>query len=288
MTIITNEIVDTLSIYSNYRYLRSKGEGWLFRKFNKSMGEDIYDVYSREIVTLKDHGMIRGSLLGLRYLNKNVDESDLDTIQSLDQCIEFGTQYLTSTPGHEPDTRVVTETEFLNVSSQLNGVSKVIAHLCYYGNCKPEDIGKDKYQLTKLREGLLEVVVTENPKSRRNREIKDPNLWGLTLDHILEVEQLFTGYDDVPSIDRSRIFNDDFDTKRGDDWGGYQYWNFYTSNAFRLFNDRVDLESIATDQGCSVGALKARMDKYANANQGHTLVQKYLTYREENRRKTKN
>lgn len=282
---ISQELVDILSIYNTTHHLRRTGEGWLYRTCRDNVGSDFVDVYKTNITELVCRQRVSDTLRALRYVREATDNTDL--LSSVEQCLSFGTDYVNTLDFPDLDTRLVTETEFLNLTKGLPGVSKVFAHLSYYGNCKPEDLREDKYKLSRLKEGIMEVV-TSNENSNRNRQIKDPNRWGLSVQDCEQVLKLIGNYSDVRPDGRSRSFNDDFHKIRGDRWGDYQYYHFYTSHAFKMFNENIDLSDIAAAQGCTTESLRNRLDKYAFSNSSRTLVRKYLQMRAQEKKKATN
>ena len=286
MFTINEELVELLRSfgYDKVGKIRRDGQGLLYKTCVRNIGNDLVSVYQERIVEINCRQTVSGSLRGLRAIREHTKDEAL--LQAVEECLEFGGNHMRTCPFVVSDTRLITETEFKQLSRELTGVSKVFFHLCYYGNCKPEDLRDDSHELSKLSEGII-AVVADDKDSRRNRVIRSSDRWGLSVEECRETLSVFEGFTYIDSGDKSRSFNDYFYSVRGDKWGDYQYYHLYTSHAFKLFNDGLSLEEIAFLQGCMESSLQQRLDKYAYANEGHPLVQKYLAYRAENRRKTK-
>jgi hypothetical protein len=267
--------------YDSKHHLRRTGEGWVYRLCNDNIGDSLTEVYKSQIVELYCHERVVQTLRALRAVEQNTD--DLDLIEACQECQDFGGVHRKSLPLPDSDTTLITESDFKRISSSLTGVSKVFFHLCYYGNCKPEDLRDDSHELSKLDQGVISVV-TDLQGSNRNRVITSTNRWGLSVEECQEVMNVLQDFTYSNFRDKSRNFNDYFQGVRGERWGDLQYYHLYTSHAFKMFNDGVELEEIAKQQGCVKISLTQRLNKYAIANEGNPLVQKYLDYRASKKR----
>ena len=143
----------------------------------------------------------------------------------------------------------------------LMGVEKAIATLIWNGGLKLEDLARDEHKLSKVGEGVVNVV--GNFGSTRARQVTSDNSFGLTPEMV----------DDLVPILQNKLFSsDEFGLEVLHSLTPFtSHWQFTPSqlrvgHAERLLSEGLSFAEVADVQGVRPATVRNRQRKYRRAS----------------------
>lgn len=159
------------------------------------------------------------------------------------------------------DLKICTPTQFENFVSELEGTSAGIAQILWASGAKLEDLARDKFHLTKVMDGIIEIE--SGLGTTKARTLTSDDSFGLTPEEFDEIKGILKNT--VASKDSLGLDVTSSLHRYTKNWE-YTPTQLRVSHAERLLNEGMSQAEVADIQGIRPDTLRQRQRKYRNAN----------------------
>ena len=263
MAKINSKVTATIeSLYNTTS--KSTGAASFILRVMRDFKGDIYEEITREAENINSQQRLKGLADVCQSISKHLQEDGQKAAATdFTRLVEWFKVTADAASPSVEDLRFPTPEEADEMISTLTGKARALALLFWNGGFKPEDLARDKYQLSKVGEGLVEV--TGGMGTTKPRIVQSDYAFGLTTEDCEELIPLLQG-----ALFTNETLGLQVLQRIGSATNGWKFspTQLRVGHAEALLEDGMSQADVAEIQGIKQNTLRIRQRKYRNARKG--------------------